>query len=105
MKFDFVGNRKWFYIFSATLMVISVASFIIKGFQQDIEFSGGTVIDITLPASVNNTEIEEIVKANAPSSEPRIQKSEKRDEAGNVGSSGISISTNALEEGQKDAII
>lgn len=105
MKFNFVENRKWFYIFSAILIVLSVISFAVKGFQQDIEFSGGTVIDMTLPVDVDNVIIEGIVKEFAPNSEPRVQKSERRDEEGNVISSGISISANALEENEKDEII
>ena len=105
MKFDFVENRKWFYIFSAVLIVLSVVSFAVKGFQQDIEFSGGTVIDITLPVDVDNVAIENIVKEFAPDSEPRVQKAEKRDDAGNIISSGISISSNALDETVKDQII
>lgn len=105
MKFDFVENRKWFYIFSAVLIVLSVVSFSVKGFQQDIEFSGGTVIDMTLPVDVDNVAIENIVKKFAPDSEPRVQKAEKRDDAGNIISSGISISSNALDETVKDQII
>ena len=84
MKFNFVENRKWFYIFSGILIILSVISFAVKGFQQDIEFSGGTVIDMTLPVDVDNVIIEGIVKEFAPNSEPRVQKSERRDEEGNA---------------------
>jgi len=105
MNFDFVGKRKFFYIFSSLLILISVVSFVTKGFQQDIEFSGGTVIDINLPVAVDNTVIEALVNTYAPGSEPRVQKSEKIGENGEVVSSGISISCNALEEEQKNTII
>lgn len=105
MKFNFVENRKWFYIFSTILIILSVVSFCVKGFQQDIEFSGGTVIDMTLSVDVDNVVIENIVKEFAPDSEPRVQKAEKRDEAGNVVSSGISISSNVLDEVSKEAIL
>jgi len=105
MNFDFVGKRKWFYIFSSLLILISVVSFATKGFQQDIEFSGGTVIDINLPVAVDNNVIEALVNTYAPGSEPRVQKSEKIGENGEVVSSGISISCNALEEEQKNTII
>ncbi len=105
MKFDFVENRKYFYFFSAVLIALSVASFVCKGFQQDIEFSGGTVIDMILSVDVDNVVVENIVKEFAPDSEPRVQKAEKRDETGNIISSGISISSNALDETAKDQII
>ncbi|MBP3283885.1 MAG: protein translocase subunit SecF [Clostridia bacterium] len=105
MNIDFVGKRKWFYIFSSALILISVVSFFTKGFQQDIEFSGGTVIDINLPVAVNNNDVEALVRQYAPNSEPRIQKSDKIDENGRIVSSGVSISCNALEEEQKNNII
>lgn len=105
MKFNFVENRKWFYIFSTILIILSVVSFCVKGFQQDIEFSGGTVIDMTLSVDVDNVVIENIVKEFAPDSEPRVQKAEKRDETGNIVSSGISISSNVLDESAKEAIL
>lgn len=105
MNFDFVGKRKYFYIFSAILLIASFVSFFTKGFQQDIEFSGGTVIDINLPVAVDNNEIEAMIKQHAPLSEPRVQKSEQIGENGEIVSSGISISSNALEEEQKNSII
>lgn len=105
MNIDFVGKRKYFYIFSSVLIIIAVVSFFTKGFQQDIEFSGGTVIDIELPVAVDNNTIEALVNSYAPNSEPRVQKSEKIGANGEVVSSGISISCNALEEEQKNQII
>jgi len=105
MNFDFVGKRKYFYIFSCIILIASFVSFFVKGFQQDIEFSGGTVIDINLPVAVENNMIEALVNKYAPNSEPRVQKSEKIGENGEIISSGISISCNALEEEQKNNII
>jgi len=46
-----------------------------------------------------------LVKTYAPNSEPRVQKSEQIGENGEIISSGISISCNALEEDQKNSII
>lgn len=105
MNFDFVGKRKVFFGISIALIIVAIVSFFVKGFEQDIEFKGGTIIDIELTQEVNNTDIENIVKEVVTNEQPRVQKSEQKDENGNVVKSGISISTSALEEVQKDAVI
>ena len=40
--FDFIGNRKRWYWVSVALLVLCVGSFIFRGFNLGIEFSGGT---------------------------------------------------------------
>ena len=62
MNINFVGNRKFFYGVSIILIIVAFVSFFTKGFEQDIEFKGGTVIDVSLNQEVNNTDIENIVK-------------------------------------------
>lgn len=105
MNFNFVGKRRIFYGISIALIIVALVSFFTKGFEQDIEFKGGTIIDIEFAQEVNNTDIENIVKEVVPNEQPRVQKSEQRDDNGNVVKSGISISTSALEEEQKNTVI
>lgn len=105
MNFNFVGKRKFFYGVSLILIIVAFVSFFTKGFEQDIEFKGGTVIDVSLNQEVDNSEIESIVKEVVTNEQPRVQKSEQRDENGNVIKSGVSISTSALEEDQKNLVI
>ena len=40
-KYDFIGKRKVAYIVSGTLLVLSIASFAIRGFNMGVEFTGG----------------------------------------------------------------
>jgi preprotein translocase subunit SecF len=40
--FDFIGSRRRWYWVSAALLLICVASFVFRGFNMGIEFSGGT---------------------------------------------------------------
>ena len=46
--FDIVGKRKRWYAFFAVLVLVSIASIVIRGFNFGIEFEGGT--QIQLPA-------------------------------------------------------
>src|SRR5215207_1446289 len=40
--FDFIGSRKRWYAVSAVILLICLGSFIFRGFNYGIEFSGGT---------------------------------------------------------------
>jgi preprotein translocase subunit SecF len=48
---DIVGRPKLWYSISATLLVLSIAGLIIKGFNFGVEFTGGSVFTIKAPAA------------------------------------------------------
>jgi preprotein translocase subunit SecF len=50
---DFVGKRRWAYAASVLLLVAALASLLVRGLRYDIDFTGGTLIQIRLaePAS------------------------------------------------------
>ena len=43
---DFVGKRKFAMIFSAVLLVLSIASISFQGLKFGIDFTGGTLIEL-----------------------------------------------------------
>lgn len=49
---DFLGHKNIMFGISAVLIVVSIASLAIRGLTFGIEFKGGTVIDMTTPATV-----------------------------------------------------
>lgn len=67
-KIDFIGWAKVYFIFSAILCVISIALIFGKGFNFGVDFSGGTVVQVsfTNPPSVEDmrTVLDKAVKGN-----------------------------------------
>ncbi|MNX61877.1 bifunctional preprotein translocase subunit SecD/SecF [compost metagenome] len=57
--FDFLGMKKWAYIFSAVVTVISVISISTNGFDQGVDFVGGRTFQIRFEKPVEA----EVVKA------------------------------------------
>ncbi len=53
--YDFIGKRRWAYAVSVAVMLIGLASMIVKGgLKYDIDFTGGTLVEVRLaqPAPV-----------------------------------------------------
>ncbi|MCT4285385.1 protein translocase subunit SecD [Elizabethkingia anophelis] len=56
---DFIGKRKWSYIFSTILMVICIASIVTKGFKFGVDFKGGRSYVVRFDKSVVASDIQE----------------------------------------------
>jgi SecD/SecF fusion protein len=41
LKFDWIGNRKYFYIFSISVTILGVIGMTTRGLKQSVEFTGG----------------------------------------------------------------
>jgi preprotein translocase subunit SecF len=47
--FDFIGNRKYFYAFSALILVAGIIGLIVnQGLNLDIQFQGGTIVEFQM---------------------------------------------------------
>jgi preprotein translocase SecF subunit len=44
--FNFIGKRRWAYLLSLAVIVVSLASLAIRGLHYDIDFTGGTLIQV-----------------------------------------------------------
>ena len=55
--YDFVKNRKKFYLASAVVVVLGLGSLLTRGLQMGVEFSGGTTFDIAFDQPVNIDEV------------------------------------------------
>jgi preprotein translocase SecF subunit len=45
-NYDFIGKRKWAYIASALVTLIGVVSLLTQGLRYDIDFTGGTLVQV-----------------------------------------------------------
>ncbi len=63
-NFDIIGKRKYFFIFSIALMIAGLIAFFVNGIQLDIQFQGGTMIEMQIDdPDADITEAESIVSS------------------------------------------
>jgi len=59
IHFDWVGNRKYYYMFSGTIFIIGIISFATKGFTLGVDFKGGYTYVVQLSKPVETVQTRE----------------------------------------------
>ena len=69
-----IENRKIWFLISLVIIVAGLISLIFRGLNFDIEFAGGTIIQIDMHQKLNDpSELSDIVKEISGDSNPQIQ--------------------------------
>ncbi len=63
VNFDFIANRKKFYILSGIVIVIGIGSLVTKGLQYGIDFKGGRSYVVRFEAPVSTTDVSQSLES------------------------------------------
>lgn len=94
---DFLKHRYICIIFSLIVIIGGITYGAITGYKFDIDFKGGTKIEVDLKENFDNSDISNIVN-DAIGKQPLIQKVSN-------GENAVSITTDAISEEQSQSII
>ena len=61
-EFDFIKNRKVFYVISTAVIIIGLVAGGIRGFNYGIDFTGGTMMQIDMGQAVDTNEVADQIK-------------------------------------------
>lgn len=85
MKFDIIGKRYWWFLFSALILIPGLISIAVQGFNLGIDFTGGTLIDLKFSRPVTVTEVRDVLKDyNLENSTIQLASTEQVEAASNV---------------------
>ncbi|WP_185860653.1 protein translocase subunit SecD [Blattabacterium cuenoti] len=77
VQYDFLSKRKWIYMISSILIIVSILSFFLKGFNLGLDFVGGRSYVILFDRKMVPEKISEILSKtfieNGKPSFPRVQ--------------------------------
>lgn len=96
--FKYTKNKRVFAIITCIIVVVGIVSFIVRGFNWDIDFVGGTIMQYNLGKDLDvadQQKIEDIVRDVTGQSGPTIQIMEKQQ---------ISIKTLELTTAERDDV-
>ncbi len=58
-EINFMSAGRIALVFSAVLLLVSIASLIFRGLELGVDFTGGTVMELTYPSAVEPTEVKQ----------------------------------------------
>ncbi|MCK4922506.1 MAG: protein translocase subunit SecDF [Bacteroidales bacterium] len=61
LNIDFIGSRKKFYVLSAAIVLIGIASLFVRGLNQGVDFTGGRNYVIEFPSEVVTDDIRSVL--------------------------------------------
>ena len=64
MKFNIVGHKKWWFALSSVLVIASIVSILINGFNFGIDYTGGTILDLHFNRPVTVAEVRQVTDAS-----------------------------------------
>ncbi len=70
--FDFLGIKKWTYLFSIVVTIVSIASIATHGFDQGVDFVGGRTFQVRFDKSMKPEEVKDELTAVFGSAEVKI---------------------------------
>ncbi len=100
---DIINNRKKFFAISLIIIVIGIATMIINSVSKkgalnyDVEFTGGTSMDIDIGKDFDNNDISDIISNITGQSAPQVQRV--------TGTNEVSIKMQSIDSETRTALI
>src|SRR4030067_1841914 len=61
---DIVGKKKWYFAFSALVLVPGIVALFLWRLNLGVDFTGGTLVELSFPNKINKNSLEKVVEKN-----------------------------------------
>ncbi|MFT5724970.1 MAG: SecD/SecF fusion protein [Bacteroidia bacterium] len=72
-SFDFIGNRKKFYVVSAVIIALGITSMVTRGVNTGVDFKGGWSYVMDINGAANSQDIQEAIKPEIGNSDVEVK--------------------------------
>jgi preprotein translocase subunit SecF len=59
---DMVGRKKWYFVFSALLLIPGIIALAVWGLNLGVDFTGGTLLELSFKKEVNKNKLETLIE-------------------------------------------
>lgn len=59
--FDIIGKRRWYYMFSSALLILSVLFILVRGFNFSLDFVGGTQLTFHPETAITHAQVTQVL--------------------------------------------
>ncbi len=59
---DVVGKRKWYFVFSAILLIPGMVALAIWGLNLGVDFTGGTLLELSFKKEIDKSKLEKVIE-------------------------------------------
>ncbi|MCB9081859.1 MAG: protein translocase subunit SecDF [Lewinellaceae bacterium] len=73
INFDWMGKRKLAYMFSGTLILLSIIGFAVRGFELGVDFKGGYSYNITFAEAINPDQLRSTLTQSFEGNSPVVK--------------------------------
>ena len=62
MTLDVIKHHRWWFAISSVLVIISLVSMFMKGFNFGIDYTGGTIVEVVFENPVEVSQVRDVLK-------------------------------------------
>lgn len=102
MTLNVVKHHRWWFAISSILVIISLISIFMKGFNFGIDYTGGTIVEVVFEQPVEVSQVRDVLKEyNLENAQIQLS----GDTTGDTSGKDVMIRTRNLESSESAAVV
>ena len=102
MTLDVIKHHRWWFAISSILVIISLISIFMKGFNFGIDYTGGTIVEVVFEQPVEVSQVRDVLKEyNLENAQIQLS----GDTTGDTSGKDVMIRTRNLESSESAAVV
>lgn len=106
MTLNVIKYHRWWFAISSILVIISLISMFMKGFNFGIDYTGGTIVEVVFEQPVEVSQVRDVLKEyNLENAQIQLSGDTTGDTTGDTSGKDVMIRTRNLESSESAAVV